>query len=44
MVILAEITKIYMYPIKSIGRMELSHATVTQFGLAHPENLEIVDR
>ncbi len=44
MSILAEVKSISIYPVKSIGGIELEKAIVTPFGLAHPENHEVIDR
>jgi len=44
MSILAEIKSISIYPVKSIGSIEVDKAIVTKFGLAHPDNHEVVDR
>ena len=41
---LAELTHIYIYPIKSMSGLAVNRAVVTQHGLAYPENLEVVDR
>ena len=44
MSVLGKLSKIYIYPIKSLPGIELENALLTNNGLAHPNNIEIVDR
>ena len=39
-----EISEIYIYPIKSFPGIKVDHAIVTKFGIAHPDNKNVVDR
>lgn len=40
----AVISKIYIYPIKSLPGIELKHAIVSHNGVVHPDNLNVIDR
>jgi uncharacterized protein YcbX len=42
--VLAELSEIYIYPIKSLPGIKLDKAEVTKLGIAHPENNKLVDR
>jgi len=44
MSVLGKLTKIYIYPVKSLPGIALENAFLTENGLAHPNNIEIVDR
>lgn len=41
---LAEISELYIYPIKSLPGIKVDQLIVTKLGVAHPENASIIDR
>ena len=41
---LGTLSEIYIYPVKSLPGIKLEKALVTKYGVAHPENPQIVDR
>lgn len=41
---LAVVKSISIYPVKSIGSIDVEKAIVTKFGLAHPDNTKVIDR
>jgi uncharacterized protein YcbX len=41
---LGELTQVYIYPVKSLPGIPLQSAIMTKFGIAHPENIKVVDR
>ena len=41
---LAELSGMYLYPIKSLGGIFLQKAFMTKNGIAHPENINVIDR
>ena len=40
----AQISEIYIYPVKSLAGIKLERAKITKFGIAHPDNEEVIDR
>lgn len=41
---LAEISEIYLFPIKSLPGVRIEEALITKLGIAHPTNPSIIDR
>ena len=41
---LGKLGDIYIYPIKSLAGIKLNEAVVTKYGIAHPNNHQIIDR
>lgn len=41
---LATLSEINIYPIKSLAGIKLQRAFITPYGIAHPDNHDIIDR
>lgn len=39
-----ELSKIFIYPVKSLPGIELSQAIVTKYGIVYPQNKNVIDR
>ena len=42
--VLGKIKEIYIYPIKSLPGIKIEKGLITKYGVAHPENLNVIDR
>ena len=42
--IVGYLSEINLYPVKSLGGIKLDKALITKYGIAHPENTQIIDR
>ena len=38
------LSEINIYPVKSLGGIRLDKAVITKYGVAHPDNTQIIDR
>lgn len=41
---LGEITGIFIHPVKSLPGIPLGKCTMTSNGIAHPDNINVIDR
>lgn len=44
MTTLGQLTQIFLYPVKSLPGIPLETAIMTKHGIAHPDNIQVVDR
>ena len=44
MSVVGYLSEINLYPVKSLGGIQLDKAVITKYGIAHPENTDVIDR
>ena len=42
--IVGYLSEINLYPVKSLAGIKLDKALITKYGIAHPDNTQIIDR
>ncbi len=41
---IGSVKEIYIYPVKSLAGIKLEKCSITQHGVAHPDNHDFIDR